>query len=81
MKVICHQDRYDGSKYEIKTDLSSWAKKFLNGRLPRVEIAGETKLGEVIDQNSAEENTDEGSVESLERFWSRKGIKIVYLGV
>ena len=70
LKVSVDDDR----KLEIHDDLSKWAKKFLDGRQSRIEIAGPIKLTRqepTVDLDS----TLEEEHDSLEAYWSRKGIK------
>ena len=73
LKVSVDDDR----KLEIHDDLSKWAKKFLDGRQSRIEVAGPIKLTRqeptvaITDLDS----TLEEEQDSFEAFWSRKGIK------
>lgn len=57
-------------------DHSEWAKNFLQGKRPIIEIAGSVKLlpnaGPIIIDLDEEVNLVE-EVDSLEEFWSRKG--------
>lgn len=69
--------------FEIKTDLSGWVTKFLNGRKPSVNIAGPIKLPEsvadyfdmkAILEASTEEAPSLSEIDSLEQILNRRGI-------
>ena len=73
----------ENQMFEIKTDLSGWVTKFLNGRKPIVNIAGPIKLPEPVADHfdmkalleaSTEEASSINEIDSLEQILNRRGI-------